>query len=351
MASRVFRSVSAKPWVSERLGAMIGAPARIEIRKVGILERDAALPPSGAVVLLGLEGRLGALFLGADLGHRLVDAAARPEGEPLSQTALQTSPLLPAEEGILLYLAASAMADAFQGSTVRPEILGVVDDGGPFFRLESRGRYAILSLALDAPALSGSAWLVFPADLDLAVFASSGANTSSHGAEHPASVILIAGEVELDRKGVKSLEPGDVVLPDRISCRAGESGSLAGEVLLRAGDLSLRAGLVHQRELQIIERQDMAMEDKTGNRIKATVEPPEDIVLSPDDLPVPITIEVGRLTLRAGEVAMLGPGSVVETDRPIGVRAELRTGGKLLATGDLVDVDGKVGVRITRIWT
>ncbi len=73
--------------------------------------------------------------------------------------------------------------------------------------------------------------------------------------------------------------------------------------------------------------------------------PDHDRALADADLVV--RIEVGTLTLPASRWAALSPGEVLTTDTPIGAEAVLRSGGVVLARGELCDVDGHLGVRIT----
>lgn len=65
--------------------------------------------------------------------------------------------------------------------------------------------------------------------------------------------------------------------------------------------------------------------------------------------PIEIVAELGRLALPAAEVLTLGPGSVLPLGwvRPESV--ELRVGDRTWARGELVDLDGQLGVRLTSI--
>lgn len=67
------------------------------------------------------------------------------------------------------------------------------------------------------------------------------------------------------------------------------------------------------------------------------------------DLPVELACELGRVTLSAQEVLALAPGAVVTLPAKVGALVELRAGGRVIARGELVDVDGQVGVRISEL--
>jgi flagellar motor switch/type III secretory pathway protein FliN len=65
--------------------------------------------------------------------------------------------------------------------------------------------------------------------------------------------------------------------------------------------------------------------------------------------PIEIVAELARITLRGEEVLGLAPGVVltVPVDRTRAVL--LRAGGELWAEGELCNVDGELGVRVTRL--
>lgn len=64
------------------------------------------------------------------------------------------------------------------------------------------------------------------------------------------------------------------------------------------------------------------------------------------DAPVMIRVELGAVTLPARDWAAMGVGDVVTLDRRVGEAVQLRVGGRLVARGELVDVDGAIGVRV-----
>jgi type III secretion protein Q len=66
-------------------------------------------------------------------------------------------------------------------------------------------------------------------------------------------------------------------------------------------------------------------------------------------LEVEVAAEIGRVVLSGREIAGLGPGSVVELRRPLGGPVDLLVQGRLIARGELVDVDGEVGVRVLEV--
>jgi type III secretion system YscQ/HrcQ family protein len=64
--------------------------------------------------------------------------------------------------------------------------------------------------------------------------------------------------------------------------------------------------------------------------------------------PIEVVAELGRITLRGDELLGLAPGAVFSLQGGRGAVA-LRIGGELLAEGEIVDVDGELGVRVLRV--
>ncbi|HEY5374433.1 MAG TPA: FliM/FliN family flagellar motor switch protein [Polyangiaceae bacterium] len=67
------------------------------------------------------------------------------------------------------------------------------------------------------------------------------------------------------------------------------------------------------------------------------------------DSPVVVRVEVGAVSLTAREWAELGPGDVIETGRRIAEPVILRVAGREVARGELVNLEGELGVRIREL--
>jgi flagellar motor switch/type III secretory pathway protein FliN len=70
------------------------------------------------------------------------------------------------------------------------------------------------------------------------------------------------------------------------------------------------------------------------------------LVRAVGEVPVVVRVEIGEARMAAREWAALRPGDVVALGRRVGESVTLRVGGVPVARGDLVDVEGEVGVRI-----
>jgi flagellar motor switch protein FliN/FliY len=67
------------------------------------------------------------------------------------------------------------------------------------------------------------------------------------------------------------------------------------------------------------------------------------------DVPLKITVELGRTRLSVRQVLELQSGSVVELDRMAGEAVDVMVNDRLMARGEVVVVDDKFGIRITEI--
>ena len=71
-----------------------------------------------------------------------------------------------------------------------------------------------------------------------------------------------------------------------------------------------------------------------------------------DELGVVIDFDLGRMSLPLAQVLAWQPGAVVALEPPAldaGIEVSIRANGQIIGTGDLVRIDNRVGVRITRL--
>ncbi len=71
-----------------------------------------------------------------------------------------------------------------------------------------------------------------------------------------------------------------------------------------------------------------------------------DVIL---DVPLSLSLEVGRSRLSIRELLKLNKGSIVELDRAAGEPLDVMVNGTLVAHGEVVQVDDKYGVRLTDV--
>lgn len=67
------------------------------------------------------------------------------------------------------------------------------------------------------------------------------------------------------------------------------------------------------------------------------------------DVPLELTVELGRTRRQIKDILALGPGSLIELDKLAGEAVDVLVNGKLVAKGEVVVIDENFGVRITDI--
>jgi flagellar motor switch/type III secretory pathway protein FliN len=167
--------------------------------------------------------------------------------------------------------------------------------------------------------------------------------------ETPLSLALVAAAGRSTAATIGSLGRGEAWLPGAWPLRRSTTGSLEGPVLLAAPshELGLRAALGEDGRLVLREgterlewapasQQEVGVSDKQQDALVAAV----------GEVPIVVRVEIGVAEMRAREWASLSPGDVVALGRKIGEAVTLRVGGVTVARGELVDLDGEVGVRI-----
>jgi type III secretion system YscQ/HrcQ family protein len=346
-------------WLSEALGA------EVKVGRAEVAWRAAGLRRAGLVAQLPWP-RLGtriAVGLETPIAHAIVDRLLGFD----RLSAESRLPLSPVEWGILTYAVAET-ASRLLASGRGP--LGSwdlsLDRVGPDpFEVAGLGRVVTIRWPLRLGTIDGSVrlwlsealverWLlaeppVRPEEASAARFSNL---TSAWRAE--------AGTIALPR-GLKTLRLGGV-LPLIDSRLRGTPISPSGPVELTLS-LAGHGGLCRISaeavplsgggRLTVIEplrheptpREGLAM---TASGSPASPEPSPSP--APTDVPVTLVVELGRVNLSLGRLADLRPGDVVELGRHSREPIELTSGGRLVARGELVQIDTELGVRVTQVY-
>ncbi len=86
----------------------------------------------------------------------------------------------------------------------------------------------------------------------------------------------------------------------------------------------------------------LSMTDGSGSRHDVNI----DVIL---DVPVTLSLEVGRTRLPIRSLLQLNQGSVVELERAAGEPLDVYVNGTLIAHGEVVVVNEKFGIRLTDV--
>jgi flagellar motor switch protein FliN len=67
------------------------------------------------------------------------------------------------------------------------------------------------------------------------------------------------------------------------------------------------------------------------------------------DVPVRLTVEIGRKAMRIADILRLGPGSILELNKANGEPLDIYANDRLVARGEAVVVGERYGVRLTDV--
>jgi type III secretion system YscQ/HrcQ family protein len=148
---------------------------------------------------------------------------------------------------------------------------------------------------------------------------------------------------------LSSLALGDVWLPGAEAWVAGETPRSAGLLVpprsRRGIPVRVQAGrTVLGAEIEAVPED--AAPEEMGAPMSQQESELEQVV---GETPVVVRLELGAIEMSAAEWAALRPGDVLASGCRVEDGVSLRTGGREIARGELVEIDGEIGVRITRV--
>ena len=97
-----------------------------------------------------------------------------------------------------------------------------------------------------------------------------------------------------------------------------------------------------------VEEQEGDTNEEEGGKADEVKEANLDLIL---DIPLSVTVELGRSKMLINDLLQLGQGSVIELTKLVGDPLEVLVNNKLVARGEVVVVNEKFGVRLTDIVT
>jgi len=86
----------------------------------------------------------------------------------------------------------------------------------------------------------------------------------------------------------------------------------------------------------------MIKENNDENNAKLTLE-------ALYDVPVQVSVVLGRTTMQLNNILKLGRGAVIELERYVGEPIDVYVNNKIVAKGEIVIVDNKIGVTLTEV--
>jgi len=67
------------------------------------------------------------------------------------------------------------------------------------------------------------------------------------------------------------------------------------------------------------------------------------------DIPVQITVVLGRTNMQVSQLLKLGRGAVIELDKKVGEAIDIFVNNRLVARGEVVVVEDRIGITMTEI--
>lgn len=67
------------------------------------------------------------------------------------------------------------------------------------------------------------------------------------------------------------------------------------------------------------------------------------------DIPVQITVVLGRTSMQVNQLLKLGRGAVIELDKKVGEPIDIFVNNRLVARGEVVVVEDRIGITMTEI--
>jgi type III secretion system YscQ/HrcQ family protein len=305
---------------------------------------DRAPTSSEATVLAILRGNArGCLSLGQPFAARLIDAALGGRGVFSTARALG-----PAERGVLVALIAPLLDAIGWSIDLAPP---------PESRVGSSG-YAI-AVNVDGPFGAGVLWLDLPATGSALAPAEGAASGTwrQRASGLPVEARLEIAATHLPAAELTRLALGDALVFDGVDFGAFASqAEWVAQLTIGAHGAPLRI----DRQGALVLTGDFQLTDAADGRKVGVVEEDKEKsmdVTGPTQMataalaaaPIEIVAELGRITLRGEEVLGLAPGVVLTVTADRSRAVLLRAGGEVWAEGELCNVDGELGVRVTRL--
>ncbi len=144
---------------------------------------------------------------------------------------------------------------------------------------------------------------------------------------------LQAGTLELSLQELATLEPADILMMEhqgadhRLYLRVSIHHYF--QVSEEAGQLTIESGI-----------QTMSDENANGN---------DEVIAALEEVPVRLTFDLGELVLPFSEVRSLTQGYTIDLNVPVSQAVTIRSMNKIIGTGELVNIDGHMGVRIIKL--
>lgn len=341
--------------VAREAKTLLGATLELRPLAVHTCSAEAARSTLATPLLaLALEFRVGQgslpliCELPPELGAALADRALGGDGHVVT---LPSDSIDPVTAGVLGYVAARLLAVG--GAALR--LRAVLTEPASVHALLGSTQVLTwpLQLLLDGRG-AGLLRVIIP-ERTAGELASSGAPIAVPTrvfSALPFTLCALAAQFSLPQRAIAALGIGDLVIPERCALTktaAGWHGD--GSLHLLGVSRSVFGFTARAAELVLNTRESQGAINVTdAKRIETEVlHVGADALRLAGDAPVELCLELARFRLTLAELSALRPGEVLSTGRTIGERVTLTASGHAIAHGELVDIDGEVGLRVLEV--
>ena len=332
----------------------------------------------------------GLLEVELGLAHHAIDMLLGGAGE-----AVALRPLTDIEEGVMTYViieTLKALSPSLDPSLPKLRIEGVVRGFEEIQGLiPETENLAVVQLKAVFGGHSGYVRLVIPEEVlatanpptDAAVRRARRASDAEAHLTRLSNVKTWVraeiGNVEISATELSQLRERDVVLVDTLSARPdqgqggtaklkvgyGRAGHMEAEIIAEGGRYQAKVtgiklggppppGAAEDSPEEPLAEEGGAAEDSDESTTPGAARGRNDVEDAQgaggadlmNDIPLQIAVELGRVSTTAEEVVSLKVGHVFDLNRVAGEPLDLSVNGKVVARGELVEIDGNLGIRI-----
>lgn len=167
---------------------------------------------------------------------------------------------------------------------------------------------------------------------------------------------VVGARISLSTDDIANAEVGDIIVLENHQLKWTPDATV-GHVMVRLGsgkNGGIEARLFDELGESRLEITNIITQHDVGEAAMADAE-----AGTPDNLPetegllrdidASVAVELGRLRLNTAQIVRLRQGQVLRLARTANEPVDLVVGGKLFARGELIEVDGELGVRLTHV--
>jgi type III secretion protein Q len=326
----------------EKLASLLELTLEVSAGPVGVVaegQLEGVLAPTLVGLALERPGARLAIELEPGAALAIVDRVLGGEGVAPPGPALLSA----TEQGVLAFVAARVL----EGSGFALVDVVTTRDGLAAWLGEGACAWWALGLRLGARVSGARLWAP-SRTLD-------GATAPPHALPDTLGDVGVrlracVGRARLSAGEVAGLEVGDVILPDELLAERGTEGARWSEARLSARGGAIVVALGREGEGWCVRAVHGARGAEAATVVEDAMSDAEAVRTEElSEVPVELALELGRIELRVRELAALVPGRVISARIPVGREVELRAGDRVVARGELVDIDGELGVRLTDV--